>query len=246
MRASSLGSRSRRPFVHRTAAPARPAPGRGPLRRLVRGAFGGLLLATLVAFPAAVGQSPPATDEGLVWQWFTAYLDPARKPPDGTVEHHVDVPPDVPAGRVDLAYDLGDCTETRTGSWTLPIAGPLAQGDLLTVPLLFTIDPPGCRDGRTSGVAVELGIRPAFLAAATEAGQAFGGYRFVDAFAATLPNAATSDSATGRPLVVPEEVTVTVTRNPAAADELAEFRIATGVPGYAVIVAYVFRAVARP
>lgn len=246
MRASSPGPRSRSTRAQRTTATAGPGPGRARRRGLALGVARGLVLAVLAVAPFAAGQAPPPVHEGLVWQWFTTYLDPSRKPPDGITERNVDAPATVPAGRVDLAYDLGACTETRTGSWTLPIEGPLARGDTLELALRFTIDEEGCRDGRTSGVAVDVGIRPAFLAAATEAGKPFAGYRFVDAFAAALPNAATSDSATGRPFDVPATVTLLVTRDPAAADELAEFRIATSVPGYGVIVAYVFRAVARP
>lgn len=215
---------------------------RGPRLGAAR-AVAAVLLGALAAHPCALGQAPPGG--GFVWAYVGLVADPAPAP-DGVALLDRSFAEGAIAGRIAIEVHHDACREVRVGSWGVPLTGPLARGDALTANLTFTIDSDACRDGRSSGVAVEVGPRPAFLTDATAPGGSLAGYRFVDAFGASMPNAAATDSSGGRPLQVPQTVTLVVTSDPRAADELAEFRVATGVPGYAFVVAYLFRAVARP
>lgn len=186
---------------------------------------------------------PRRTARPLVWELVATWDAPATQAP--TSVRQAKASGSAAGGEAQVTYSHGNCTEMRTSDWSLSgDLGILTERSRIGVTMSYEIIPPGCSDGRFGFVAIDLGFRPAFMHERLR--QMGPTYRFVDDVFGAQPASAGASSLDRSRMSSTGSGTINVLRRPNAYNEVAEFRILTSVPGYAVVVAYVFRAVPEP
>ena len=183
------------------------------------------------------------TARPLVWEFVAAWDAPASQAPPWIRQASANG--SAGGGEAQITYVHGNCTEMRTSDWIISgDLGQLTERSRLDVSMSYEIIPPGCNDGRFGSTGIQLGPRPAFMHERIR--QLGPTLQFVDGvFGAGVESAGASSMDRSR-LSATARATIQVLRRPRAYNEVAEFRILTSAPGYAVMVAYIFRAVPEP